>query len=138
MKRKLLLLLFISACISLVAREYTVENLPMPRSQGNVYVTNPDGILSSAAVSVMDTTLYALEKQTGIQVLVAAVEQIEGGDCFDFAYRLGRHAGVGEKGRDNGLSSCSLLRSGVSSLLPDTGWKVICPTHSANKFNSVT
>lgn len=103
MKRKLLLLLFISACISLVAREYTVENLPMPRSQGNVYVTNPDGILSSAAVSVMDTTLYALEKQTGIQVLVAAVEQIEGGDCFDFAYRLGRHAGVGEKGRDNGL-----------------------------------
>lgn len=67
------------------------------------YVSNPDHILSDAAVAVMDTTLYALEQQTGIQVLVAAVKQIEGGDCFEFAYQLGRTNGVGQKGKDNGL-----------------------------------
>ena len=103
MKHLLLPLLLLCACLPLCAQGYTVETLPMPRTQGSVYVTNPDGVLSRAAVAAIDTTLYALEKQTGIQVLVAAVKQIEGGDCFDFAYRLGRHAGVGEKGRDNGL-----------------------------------
>ena len=103
MKSFLLPFLLLYACLPLCAQGYTIENLPMPRTQGSTYVTNPDGVLSRAAVTAIDTTLYGLEKQTGIQVLVAAVKQIEGGDCFDFAYRLGRHAGIGEKGRDNGL-----------------------------------
>lgn len=32
-----------------------------------------------------------------------AVRQIEGGDCFDFAYQLGEKNGVGQKNKDNGL-----------------------------------
>ena len=67
------------------------------------YVSNPDGILSETTVYAIDTTLYALERETGIQTLVVAVGQIEGGDCFDFAYRLGRENGVGRKETDNGL-----------------------------------
>ena len=67
------------------------------------YVSNPDGILSSSAVATMDSILYALEEKTGIQTLVVAVTGIEGGDCFDFAYRLGKEMGVGQKERDNGL-----------------------------------
>lgn len=67
------------------------------------YVSNPDNILSSGIVAEMDRMLYALEEQTGIQVLVVVLTDIEGGDCFDFAYRLGQENGVGEKGRDNGL-----------------------------------
>lgn len=67
------------------------------------YVSNPDGILSAAAVTAMDTTLFALEQKTGIQTVVVAVRQIEGGDCFDFAYQLGEKNGVGQKGKDNGL-----------------------------------
>jgi len=67
------------------------------------YVSNPDGILSSTAVTTMDSILYALEQKTGIQTLVVAVTGIEGGDCFDFAHRLGQETGVGQKERDNGL-----------------------------------
>ena len=51
----------------------------------------------------MDSILYALEQKTGIQTLVVAVTGIEGGDCFDFAHRLGQETGVGQKERDNGL-----------------------------------
>ena len=67
------------------------------------YVSNPDNILSAAAVATMDSILFALEQKTGIQTLVVAVTGIEGGDCFDFAYRLGKEMGVGQKERDNGL-----------------------------------
>lgn len=86
------------------AKEYAVKDIPLVHLQDRTrYVSNPDGILSASAVATMDSVLYALQQKTGIQTLVVAVTGIEGGDCFDFAYRLGQEAGVGQKERDNGL-----------------------------------
>lgn len=86
------------------AGKYAIEDIPMVHLQDSrKYVSNPDGILSAEAVASMDSILYHLEQQTGIQTLVVAVEDIEGRDCFDFAYQLGKQNGIGEKGRDNGL-----------------------------------
>ena len=105
MKRHLLLFLLF-ACTALGAQTnvYKVEDIPMVHLQdARRYVSNPDGILSETTAYAIDTTLYALEHETGIQTLVVAVGQIEGGDCFDFAYRLGRENGVGRKETDNGL-----------------------------------
>ena len=105
--RKLLFILSligIVGSVSLSAKEYTIQEIPMVHLQDRTrYVSNPDGILSSHAVATMDSILYALEQKTGIQTLVVAVTGIEGGDCFDFAYRLGKEMGVGQKERDNGL-----------------------------------
>ena len=53
------------------------------------YVSNPDGILSAARCNRNGYHPFALEQKTGIQTVVVAVRQIEGGDCFDFAYQLG-------------------------------------------------
>lgn len=86
------------------AKVYRVEDVPMVHlSDRTRYVSNPDNILSSQAVATMDSLLFSLEEKTGIQVLVVAVTGIEGGDCFDFAYRLGKENGVGQAKRDNGL-----------------------------------
>ena len=102
--RKLLFILSLLGCLSLQAKEYTIKEIPMVHLQDRTrYVSNPDGILSASAVATMDNILYNLEQSTGIQTLVVAVTGIEGGDCFDFAYRLGKEMGVGQKGRDNGL-----------------------------------
>ena len=98
------------------------------------YVSNPDGVLSAAAVTAMDTTLFALEQKTGIQTVVVAVRQIEGGDCFDFAYQLGEKNGVGQKGKDNGLvillvteERCIQFATGygLEGILPDAFCKRI-------------
>ena len=102
--RKLLFILSLLGCLSLQAKEYTIKEIPMVHLQDRTrYVSNPDGILSASAVATMDNILYNLEQNTGIQTLVVAVTGIEGGDCFDFAYRVGKDMGVGQKGRDNGL-----------------------------------
>lgn len=106
MKRQFLLgtLLLIALLLGAQNRTYKVEDIPMVHLQdARRYVSNPDGILSPAVVNAIDTTLFALERETGIQTLVVAVSEIEGGDCFDFAYRLGRINGVGQKEKDNGL-----------------------------------
>ena len=85
-----ILFLLTTVFSTLRAEGYKVEEIPMVHLQDRTrYVSNPDGILSEAAVAVMDTTLFALEQKTGIQTVVVAVRQIEGGDCFDFAYQLG-------------------------------------------------
>ena len=89
--------------VQLQAKEYAIKDIPMVHLQNRTrYVSNPDGILSSTAVTTMDSILYALEQKTGIQTLVVAVTGIEGGDCFDFAHRLGQETGVGQKEREGG------------------------------------
>ena len=102
--KKRLLILFLFVCMFGQAKEYTIQEIPMVHLQDRTrYVSNPDNILSPSAVATMDSILFALEEKTGIQTLVVAVTGIQSGDCFDFAYQLGKELGVGQKERDNGL-----------------------------------
>lgn len=85
-------------------RSYRPEDIPMVHLKDRTrYVSNPDGVLGNEAVAEMDRILFQLEQETGVQTLVVAVNRIEEGDCFNFAYELGRKNGVGQKGKDNGL-----------------------------------
>ncbi|MBO7302033.1 MAG: TPM domain-containing protein [Bacteroidaceae bacterium] len=104
MKRMFFIFLLCSVFFSIEAKEYKVEEIPLVHLADRTrYVSNPDGILSSSVVKAMDAMLFSLEEQTGIQTLVAVVTAVDGGNCFEFAHRLGQSAGVGQKGRDNGL-----------------------------------
>ena len=140
--RKLFLicsLLCLLGNISLQAKEYTIKEIPMVHLQDRTrYVSNPDGILSESAVATMDQILYQLEQNTGIQTLVVAVTGIEGGDCFDFAYRLGKEMEWVRKNVTMAWSSSFLPTSDASSLLLDTGWKESCPMPSASASRADT
>ena len=104
MNRILLLSFMLWGGICLQAKKYTIRDIPMVHLEDRMrYVSNPDSILSDSIVARMDSMLFALEERTGIQTMVVAVTGIEGGDCFDFALRLGKEKGVGQQGRDNGL-----------------------------------
>ena len=47
--------------VQLQAKEYAIKDIPMVHLQNRTrYVSNPDGILSSTAVTTMDSILYAL------------------------------------------------------------------------------
>ena len=99
-----ILVFLLCAVFAAEAKVYKVEDVPMVHLQDRMrYTCNPDGILSASSVATIDSMLFALEEQTGIQVVVAVLEGVEGGDCFEFAYQLGKEKGVGQKERDNGL-----------------------------------
>lgn len=130
--------------VPLLAKKYTIQEIPMVHLQDRTrYVSNPDNILSPSTVSDIDHTLYALEQKTGIQVLVVAVSGIEGGDCFDFAYRLGKENGVGQKQRNNGLvillsteERCIQFATGygLEGVLPDAICKRIQNRYMVSHF----
>lgn len=83
---------------------YTVDNLPKVHLQNKTqYVCNPAGILSKAACDSIDSMLYALELQTGIETVVAVLPSIGEEDCFDFCHQLLNQWGVGKKDKNNGL-----------------------------------
>lgn len=146
MRKLLFILSFVGllGSISLQAKEYTIKEIPMVHLQDRTrYVSNPDNILSASAVATMDSILYALEEKTGIQTLVVAVTGIEGGDCFDFAYRLGKEMGVGQKERDNGLvillstdERCIQFATGygLEGVLPDAVCKRIQSRYMVEPF----
>lgn len=80
------------------AATYSVDNLPMVYLQDKTrHVVNPDGILSASAVTRMDSLLFRMEAERGVQSVVAVVERIEGGDCYDFSITLGNKLGIGNQ-----------------------------------------
>jgi uncharacterized protein len=60
-------------------------------------------MLSPAAVQKLDGELAGLEQQTGRQVVVATIPDLQGYDIADYGYQLGRAWGVGRKGQNDGV-----------------------------------
>lgn len=94
----------ICALPTLLAATYTVDNLPIPYLQDKTqYVSNPDGILSSATVDSLNLWLEQMEREHGVQTVLAVVERIQGGETYDFCMALARKYGIGSKQQNSGL-----------------------------------
>lgn len=89
---------------TILAATYTVDNLPIPYLRDKTqYVSNPDEILSQTAVDSLNRWLGQIEREHGVQTLLAVVEHIEGGETYDFCMALGRKYGIGSKKQNSGL-----------------------------------
>lgn len=132
MKPLRLLLLLLTACLSAGARAerlWTPDDLPVPYLQdARRHVSNPDGKLSAAAVDSADALLSALERDKGVQTLVAVVGSLAGDDPYAFAMALGKKYGVGSRKQRTGLilvvateqrSYEFLTGNGLEGTLPD-------------------
>ncbi|MBP3828948.1 MAG: TPM domain-containing protein [Bacteroidaceae bacterium] len=104
MKRTLSFLLTLLVTALAFAATYTVDNLPIPYLQDRTqYVSNPDNLLSQTAVDSLNLWLGQMEREHGVQTVLAVVERIEGGETYDFCMALGRKYGIGRKEQNSGL-----------------------------------
>ena len=104
MKRTLSFLLTLLVTAFAFAATYTVDNLPIPYLQDRTqYVSNPDNLLSQTAVDSLNLWLGQMEREHGVQTVLAVVERIEGGETYDFCMALGRKYGIGRKEQNSGL-----------------------------------
>ena len=118
-----------AALAAAFAADWTPETLPVPYlKDARRHVSNPDGRLTPAAVDSADALLTALERDKGVQALVAVVGRIEGDDPYAFAMALGRKYGVGSRKQRTGLiiviatdqrSYQFLTGEGLEGTLPD-------------------
>ena len=98
MKRFFVLLLLVFFYTSAEARPYSVEEIPnVQLSNRYKFTSNPDGILSQAAVARIDSICYDLRHRGIAQTAVVAVAEIDSDDVFEFAYELFSSWGVGSK-----------------------------------------
>ncbi|MFN7176621.1 MAG: TPM domain-containing protein [Thermaurantiacus sp.] len=66
-------------------------------------VVDAAGVLSPQQEASLTQKSADLEAATGRQFVVATIPDLQGYDIADYGYRLGRHWGIGEKGKDSGI-----------------------------------
>jgi len=66
-------------------------------------VVDQAGILPPAEEQALSAALVGHEQATTNQVVVVILGDLQGYDIQDFAYQLGRHWSIGQKGKDNGV-----------------------------------
>ena len=128
-KHWFIFLLVLCCGAELRAATYSVAAVPnVQLADRTRYTSNPDGILSAAAVTHIDRICDSLRREGLAQVAVVAVEDIDSDDTFDFAIELFRNWGVGRAQVDNGLGILLVLDrheirfvtgGGLEGVLPD-------------------
>ena len=128
MKRILTIILVLIFCHTAEARSYDVEDIPnVQLSNRYNFTSNPDGILSAAAVAKIDSICYDLRHRGIAQTAVVAVDEISTDDVFEFAYELFSKWGVGSKSNSGiGILLVESAREirfvtgyGIEGVLPD-------------------
>jgi len=66
-------------------------------------VVDQAGILSPQTETELNAQLAAHEHTTTNQVVVVTLKTLGGHDIADYGYQLGRHWGIGQKGKNNGV-----------------------------------
>jgi uncharacterized protein len=96
MRRFLFIIALFAAGASAVA-----QTLNFPQQTGRV--TDDAGILDSSTRAALVQTLAALEAKNTSQLFVATVKSLQGDSIEDYANRLFRQWGIGQKGKNNGV-----------------------------------
>jgi uncharacterized protein len=65
-------------------------------------VVDDAGVLSASTQSELTAMLAAHERATGQQVVVVTLDSLQGYSIEDYGYQLGRHWGIGQKGKNTG------------------------------------
>jgi uncharacterized protein len=75
----------------------------LPRPSPERLVNDFAGILTSSELSTLENKLVAFDDSTSNQIAVVIVNDLQGYDPSDFAYRVGQDWGVGHGNFDNGV-----------------------------------
>jgi uncharacterized protein len=65
-------------------------------------VVDQANLLPAADRAALTDALAALEAKTTDQLVIVTLKDLQGASIEDFGYQLGRHWGIGRKGKDNG------------------------------------
>lgn len=145
-KKIFLVIIFIVFTINILSQAYSVTTVPNPKSaDANAFVSNPNGIISQATESELNSMLQELEAHNKSEVAVVVLNSIGNEDIFDFGVKLFEHWGIGKKKSDNGLLVLFVLDQrqvrfevgyGLEGVLPDAICKRIQMDYMIPHFKS--
>lgn len=128
MNRIIISLLLAFTALSVTAATYTMAEVP------NVYLTdstrclsNPDGIISPRDAVLIDATLRDIRRQTTVEAVAVAVDNIDPEDIDTFATELFEHWGLGKTDKDNGLLILLVRDLRLCTIRPGYGLEGVLP-----------
>ena len=66
-------------------------------------VVDEAALMSRKQAHQLTQQLAAFEKRSGIQLVVVSIDTLDGNTIEEYGYQLGRHWGIGQKGKNNGV-----------------------------------
>ncbi len=66
-------------------------------------VVDEAALMSRKQAHQLTQQLAAFEKRSGIQLVVVSVDSLDGETIEEYGYQLGRHWGIGQQGKNNGV-----------------------------------
>ncbi|MGL4505914.1 MAG: TPM domain-containing protein, partial [Aeromonas sobria] len=66
-------------------------------------VVDEAALMSRKQAHQLTQQLTAFEKRSGIQLVVVSIDSLDGETIEEYGYQLGRHWGIGQKGKNNGV-----------------------------------
>ncbi|MCI8345300.1 MAG: TPM domain-containing protein [Clostridia bacterium] len=127
----------------------TIEALAIVKPTNDFYVNDYAKLLDTETKQYIISTNKNLYKKTGSQIVVVTIESLEGNSLEDYATKLFRNFGIGDKNKNNGILLLLSLKErkfrievgyGLEGILPDakTGRiqdEYIIPYLKNNKWN---
>ena len=89
----------ILSLVILTTMLYAAPNFPKLTGR----IVDNANILSAATKNQLSTILTNLEQNSSNQLVIVTLKSLQGYDIADFGYQLGRHWGIGQKDKDNGV-----------------------------------
>lgn len=99
MKRKLAC--FLALMLALVMSGSALASIEKPGK--DFYYLDTADVLSTETEGIIYFCNKALEQQTGAQIVIAALDNLDGEDTYDYAYELFNQWGIGSSEEDNGF-----------------------------------
>jgi uncharacterized protein len=97
MLKKLFILIFL---LQSIVFAQDIPEKPNPARFVNDFV---GGLLSQGEISQLESKLKAYYDTTSTQIAIVIVKSVQPYDISEYAFKLGRSWGVGEKGKNNGI-----------------------------------
>lgn len=95
----LLLLVLITWFPGVLGVLHAEPNFPKLTAQ----IVDEAGLLNADDRAQITRDLEALEQKSTDQIVIATVKSLQGYPIEEFGYKLGRHWGIGQEGKDNGV-----------------------------------
>lgn len=104
MRKILTYLLFSLITAVCSAGTYSVDELPNVQRQDHTkHLVNPDGIVSAAVQSQIDSLLLDLRRRSSAEVVAVIVDDIDSDDIDSYATELFNSWGLGKSDKNNGI-----------------------------------
>lgn len=99
--------------IAILFSSFTFASVVMPTPTNHKYINDYVGVIDEAETNQIVSIGHELEFKTGAQAIVAVIDSTSGLPIEDYALKLFRGWGIGEKDKDNGLLMLLAIKDGA-------------------------